>query len=96
MPLYDFECEDCGKRFDELLFDDDELPFCPACGSPRTKQVLSVPGPTKKNPFPYKIGPVNQAFVDNVKRNEALIAAGKKPACSDCSSCVHAQAAQEH
>ena len=32
MPLFDFVCEDCGKHFEELLFEDDEvLPACPAC-----------------------------------------------------------------
>lgn len=98
MPLFDFECEDCGKVFDELLFeeDEDDLPFCPACGSARTKRLLSVPGPVKKNPFPYKIGPVNQAFVDNVRRNEARIARGEKPACTSCaSSCSHNVANQD-
>ncbi|MDO5537801.1 MAG: zinc ribbon domain-containing protein [Desulfovibrionaceae bacterium] len=95
MPLYDFVCEDCGKKFDELVFEDDDPPFCPACGSARTKQSLSVPSPTLKNPFPYKVGPVNQAFVDNVRRNEARIARGEKPACSSCASCAHAQGAKQ-
>ena len=69
MPLFDFECEDCGKHFEELLFDDDnDLPCCPECKSKNTRRLLTMPSPLKKNPFPYKVGPVNQAFVNNVKR----------------------------
>ncbi len=95
MPLFDFVCEDCGKHFEELLFEDDEaLPSCPACQSTHTSRLLSMPSPLKKNPFPYKIGPVNQAFVNNVKRAEALAAQGKSP-CSSCASCAHAKPAAE-
>ena len=96
MPLFDFECTDCGKIFDELYYeeDGDDLPFCPVCGSARTKRLLSVPSPVKKNPFPYKVGPVNQAFVDNVRRNEARIARGEQPSCSSCASCTHCSHAE--
>ena len=88
MPMFDFECEDCGKHFEELLFEDDEaLPPCPACKSPRVVKLLTMPSPMKKNPFPYKIGPVNQTFVNNVKRAEAMAARGQSP-CSSCSSCA--------
>ncbi len=97
MPLYDFECLECGKRFDELMFeeDEDDAPACPACGGYRTRRLLSVPGPVKKNPFPYKIGPVNQAYVDNVRRNEARIAAGLGPSCTSCASCPHSAASDD-
>ena len=85
------ECEDCGKHFEELLFDDDnDLPCCPECKSKNTRRLLTMPSPLKKNPFPYKVGPVNQAFVNNVKRAEAMAARGMSP-CSSCgSSCAHA------
>ena len=91
MPLFDFECEDCGKHFEELRFDDDnDLPCCPDCKSKNTRRLLTMPSPLKKNPFPYKVGPVNQAFVNNVKRAEAMAARGMSP-CSSCgSSCAHA------
>ncbi len=89
MPLFDFECEDCGKHFEELLFDDDDpMPCCPVCNSAKTRRLLTMPSPLKKNPFPYKVGPVNQAWVNNVKRAEAMAAAGKSP-CGSCTSCSH-------
>ncbi|WP_442899797.1 FmdB family zinc ribbon protein [Geomonas sp. RF6] len=34
MPLYEFSCKSCGKRFEKLLRSGEtELPPCPACGS---------------------------------------------------------------
>ena len=32
MPLYDFQCASCGRRFEELV-KADETPACPACGA---------------------------------------------------------------
>ena len=40
MPLYEFDCEDCGARFEELA-SAGEAPACPACGSERTRRAWS-------------------------------------------------------
>ena len=44
MPLYDYECENCGIFFDELIMMDDRLiptkKPCPDCGAKKVKQVL--------------------------------------------------------
>lgn len=40
MPIFEYECEQCGKRFEELVFGDD-VPPCPACGTANTKKLLS-------------------------------------------------------
>jgi putative FmdB family regulatory protein len=32
MPLYDFECQNCGERFEALVAISD-LPACPVCAS---------------------------------------------------------------
>jgi putative FmdB family regulatory protein len=33
MPLYDFECEFCGKKFEAFDTMDGGVIICPACGS---------------------------------------------------------------
>ncbi len=40
MPIYEFECENCGHRFESLQKRDEEFPPCPECGS---KDVIKVP-----------------------------------------------------
>ena len=53
MPLYDFECQDCGRRFEDLVFEDDEEnPVCPKCGSTNTLRLISEPSPMLKNAPP--------------------------------------------
>lgn len=43
MPLYEYECQACGHRGEELQrFDDPPLTTCPACGGPY-KKLLSAP-----------------------------------------------------
>ncbi|MDE5832613.1 MAG: zinc ribbon domain-containing protein [Desulfovibrio sp.] len=41
MPLYEFLCEKCGKKFEELVFGD-KTPACPDCGSSSTEKLLSA------------------------------------------------------
>ena len=54
MPLFDYQCSDCGKR-SELLVSTGEKPRCTACGSTNVEKLLSAPssmsGP-KKNRMP--------------------------------------------
>ncbi|MCB1032750.1 MAG: zinc ribbon domain-containing protein, partial [Acidobacteria bacterium] len=43
MPLYEYECQDCGARTEELQrFDDPPLTTCPACGG-RLSKLVSAP-----------------------------------------------------
>lgn len=43
MPIFDFECRDCGKKFDLLIANKDKDKVeCPQCGSRNIKQRLSV------------------------------------------------------
>ncbi len=44
MPLYEYECEDCGERFEKLTSASkkDEASECPECGSANTGRVLST------------------------------------------------------
>lgn len=40
MPLYEFSCKKCGKKFEELVFND-KSPLCPNCKSADTEKLLS-------------------------------------------------------
>lgn len=44
MPIYEFECESCQERFEELLRTSDQKVSCSACGSDRVHRQLSVFG----------------------------------------------------
>jgi len=44
MPIYEYECRECGYRFDALQkMSDPLLTDCPACGQPSLKKLLSAP-----------------------------------------------------
>ena len=49
MPIYEFECEGCGTRFEELVGAAAAAP-CPACGSERTRRLLSPVSPPGRQP----------------------------------------------
>ncbi len=53
MPLFDFECKECGSVFEELVFSDDEIPPCQNCKGSETFRKVAMPSPLKTNPFPY-------------------------------------------
>jgi len=43
MPLFEYECEDCGSRFEKLVRGDRRDGIeCPQCGSDRTERKLST------------------------------------------------------
>ena len=43
MPIYEYQCEKCDERFEELILGgrDDDIE-CPACGSERTRKLMSA------------------------------------------------------
>jgi putative FmdB family regulatory protein len=43
MPIYDFSCSDCGRRFEALVASFRVKPPCPSCGGRRSKRELSLP-----------------------------------------------------
>lgn len=50
MPVYEFECEKCGERFEELTPSDTGSLACPRCGSARTRRLLSPVSPAGRQP----------------------------------------------
>jgi putative FmdB family regulatory protein len=49
MPIYEFECENCGGRFEELVAVSFVAP-CAVCGSERTRRVYSTVSPPGRQP----------------------------------------------
>ena len=51
MPLFEFKCKKCGKKFEELVMSStrDEEINCPYCGSTRTEKMLSTFSSGAKN-----------------------------------------------
>ncbi|HEY8343715.1 MAG TPA: zinc ribbon domain-containing protein [Bacillota bacterium] len=44
MPIYEFVCQNCGQKFEELCrLGTDQVP-CPACQSGETTRLISVCG----------------------------------------------------
>ena len=50
MPIYEFECEDCGERFEELVAASVGVAACPACGSEATRRLISTVSPPGRTP----------------------------------------------
>jgi putative FmdB family regulatory protein len=44
MPIYEFQCNACGHRFDRLQkLSDPDPTDCPECGAPQVQRQLSAP-----------------------------------------------------
>ncbi|HET6997861.1 MAG TPA: zinc ribbon domain-containing protein [Solirubrobacterales bacterium] len=50
MPIYEFECDECGERFEELVAAGKAAAACPRCGSGRTRRLLSNVSPPGRQP----------------------------------------------
>lgn len=53
MPLFDFECRECGHKFDLIISNaDKDKAKCPQCGAANIKQLLSTFGTTRSGNVP--------------------------------------------
>lgn len=41
MPIYEYKCENCGKKFEKLIYSDEKIE-CPKCGSEKVKKLISL------------------------------------------------------
>jgi putative FmdB family regulatory protein len=55
LPIYEFECEECGSRFEELVAADTAGPPCPSCGATRVRRLISSFAPTPRQPRGAKV-----------------------------------------
>jgi putative FmdB family regulatory protein len=45
MPIYEYECKECGHRFDEMQkFSDEPLKKCPKCNKKKLRRLISPAG----------------------------------------------------
>ena len=55
MPIYEFECDECGVRFEELVAAGADALACPECGSERTRRLISPVSPPGRQPRGAKV-----------------------------------------
>jgi putative FmdB family regulatory protein len=42
MPIYEYACRECGRRFEELVFGQAPAPSCPGCSGGDVERLLSA------------------------------------------------------
>jgi putative FmdB family regulatory protein len=74
VPIYEFECEECGRRFEELTGSETRALPCRYCGSEQTKRLLSPVSPAARQPRGAKVRS------DESRRGEREAARGERMA----------------
>ena len=72
MPMYEFDCEACGERFEDLVSAGTSTTQCRLCDASDTHRVLSVPG------APWKLVKTVGAARQQEARNAKLHAETKR------------------
>ncbi|MCL5006337.1 MAG: zinc ribbon domain-containing protein [Acidobacteria bacterium] len=42
MPIFEYQCQDCGAQFEKISYASDVKILCKNCSSPRVRKLLSV------------------------------------------------------
>lgn len=86
MPIYEFECEECGAGFEELVAAGTESVACPECGSERSRRLISAVSPPGRTPRGARVRSDESKRREKVAARESRItesrkrrAAGEKP-----------------
>jgi putative FmdB family regulatory protein len=84
MPVYEFECEGCGVRFEELTTSDVRSLACPECGSTQTRRLLSRVSPASRQPRGAKVrGDESRRLEREAARGERLAETRAKRAAGE-------------
>lgn len=84
MPIYEFECESCRNRFEELVPSGTESIACPKCGSERTRRRLSqVATPSLVPSGPKVRDDLSRRREREAARSERLAETAKRRASGD-------------
>ncbi len=74
--MYEFDCDACGERFEDLVAVDTQATECRYCGSTETHRVLSAPGAPWK--LVKTVGAARQQEAKNAKLHAATKAQFKE------------------
>jgi putative FmdB family regulatory protein len=73
VPIYEFVCEECGERFEELVPTSDVTgATCPNCGSERSERLISQVSPPGRQPRGARVRS------DESRRREVEAARGER------------------
>jgi putative FmdB family regulatory protein len=76
VPVYEYECERCGERFEELIAGEAGSPGCPACGTGPGRRLFSQVAPPSRQPRGRRVRESES------KRREREAARGERLAAS--------------
>jgi putative FmdB family regulatory protein len=86
MPIYEFQCEVCECRFDELVSGEAIAPPCPDCGSERVQRLFSTVSPPGRQPRGARVrsdesrrGERESAHQERLASDRAKRARGEQP-----------------
>jgi putative FmdB family regulatory protein len=78
VPIYEFECEECGAGFEELVPAGTAAIACPECGAERTRRLISTVSPPGRTPRGAKVRSDESRRREKVAARESRIAESRK------------------
>ena len=78
MPIYEFECQRCGERFEELTASGATAPACPSCGANETRRLFSAVAPPGRLPRGAKVRDSDSRRRDREAARQDRMAEAKK------------------